>query len=1192
MQNYEKRLTKLETYKNALIEPMLSMNNFKSVLESLEAKKTPILLTGVLDSQKCHVVASVEEKIKKPILIITNSELKVKEIQEDLNFFFRGKSKVLMYPSKDAIFYSADVRSKDIIKQRFDVLNSLMCGENLIVVLSIEALFDRLTPKEKFEKFILEIEEGAEISPKHLVEKLIFMGYEHKDLVESEGQFAVRGGIIDIFTTINENAIRIEFFGDEIDSIRVFDSKTQRSIKKENKIKIFPMRELVYHQDELDKALVQIEKEYNKTYLSHEKKGLLEEARKLQENISEVIEKLKENKNVSGVDRFFQYFYQEETTLLNYLDKDTIIYFDEPSRIKKHAENAYYEFNESVKSRILKGYLLPLQMNMIFSYTKILGSCESFSQVIFSSLTQPIKDFKVQSIVDFKIKITPVFKNRIDLLKDDLLYWQEKDLRIVILAGSRTRGERVVKELLEQNISARYVDYPSDYILNSKTVTVVSGSLSKGFEYIDEKLVVVSDKELFSKDKARKTPRKHKKGVKIENFTDLRLGDYIVHDNHGIGIYRGIETIVADGLSRDYLRISYSDDGSLYVPTNQMDMIQKYVGADSVNPKINKLGSAEWVKAKTRTRGAVKMLAETLVSLYAKRRDTKGFEFAKDTVWQHEFEDTFKFEETDDQLIAIQEVKKDMESTKVMDRLICGDVGYGKTEIAIRAAFKAVQDGKQVAYLVPTTILSQQHYNTFVERMKDFPIEVAVMSRFVSKKQQKETIEKLKKGAVDIIIGTHRILSKDMEFKDIGLVIVDEEQRFGVAHKEKLKWTRENVDVLTLTATPIPRTLHMSLIGIRDISTLEEPPQERQPIQTYVMEYDTEFIRDAIHRELSRGGQVYYLYNRVKNISEVASRIQSLVPEAVVSYVHGQVSENELESIMMDFIAGEINVLVCTTIIETGLDISNVNTIIIQDADTMGLSQLYQLRGRVGRSNRIAYSYLMYKKDKVLEEIASKRLQIIKDFTEFGSGFKIAMRDLEMRGAGNLLGEQQHGHMDAVGYDMYCRLLNEAVREINGEIVEEEFETSIDINISGYIPSYYILDEQQKFEIYKKISFIRNTENYYDIQEEIEDRYGDIPKIVQNLLDIALLKAVANSIDIVSIVQKKSDIIITFKSDARVSVEKTTAIITKYSSNLFFTASQTPYMTYKLTDGVISNDSDGMTNADIVKIRSILEEMK
>ena len=682
---------------------------------------------------------------------------------------------------------------------------------------------------------------------------------------------------------------------------------------------------------------------------------------------------------------------------------------------------------------------------------------------------------------------------------------EEEKFRVVILAGPKSKGERLAKELNDRNIFCSYKSNLSEPVSKGEII-ISQGSLYRGFEYGMIDFVIISDKEVFGEVKKKRKTKKKTSGSKIENFTDLNPGDYVVHENHGIGIYQGIEKITIDNISKDYLKIRYSDNGNLYVSINQMDMIQKYIGGESRSPKLNKLGGSEWGKAKARVRKAVTDLAKELIELYAKRQNTKGHKYGPDTVWQREFEDMFPYEETEDQLNAIEEVKKDLESDKIMDRLICGDVGYGKTEVAIRAAFKVVQEGKQVAYLVPTTILAQQHYNTFIQRMKDFPITVDLLSRFRTKTEQQITIEELKRGMVDIVIGTHRLLSKDVVFKDLGLLIIDEEQRFGVAHKEKLKHLKEKVDVLTLSATPIPRTLHMSLIGIRNMSILNEPPEERYPVQTYVMEYNTEFVKDAIRREIGRGGQVYYLYNRVQNIDKIAAKIQELIPEAIVTYAHGQMSERQLENIMMDFINREIDVLVCTTIIESGLDIPNVNTIIIQDADCLGLSQLYQLRGRVGRSNRIAYAYLMYQKDKVLQEGAEKRLQAIKEFTEFGSGFKIAMRDLEIRGAGNLLGSQQHGHIDAVGYDLYSKLLEEAIKKEQGEEIKEHFETLIELDIDAYIPQKYIEDEIQKLEIYKKIAVIQTQKDYYDVQEEIEDRYGDLPESVQNLLEIALIK--------------------------------------------------------------------------------------
>ena len=652
----------------------------------------------------------------------------------------------------------------------------------------------------------------------------------------------------------------------------------------------------------------------------------------------------------------------------------------------------------------------------------------------------------------------------------------------------------------------------------------------------------------------RRRKRKIYEGRKIQNFSELKPGDYVVHENHGLGIYQGIEKIEVDKITKDYMKIAYAKGGNLYIPATQLDLIQKYASADAKKPKLNRLGSQEWVKTKKRVRGAVKVIAKDLVELYAVRQNQEGYVYGPDTVWQQEFEEMFPFEETEDQMHAIEAVKKDMESKKIMDRLICGDVGYGKTEVAIRAAFKAVQEDKQVVYLVPTTILAQQHYNTFVQRMKEFPVRVDLMCRFRTPSQQKKTIQDLKKGLVDIVIGTHRVLSKDVEFKNLGLLIIDEEQRFGVQHKEKIKKMKENVDVLTLTATPIPRTLHMSLIGIRDMSVLEEAPEERMPIQTYVMEYNDEMVREAIERECARQGQVYYVYNRVEDIADVAGRIQKLVPDVNVAYAHGQMREHELEKIMYDFINGEIDVLVSTTIIETGLDISNVNTMIIHDADRLGLSQLYQLRGRVGRSNRMAYAFLLYRRDKLLKEVAEKRLAAIREFTDLGSGFKIAMRDLEIRGAGNLLGAEQHGHMEAVGYDLYCKMLNEAVKQLKGEMEEEDFTTTIDLNVDAFIPDSYIPNEYQKLDIYKRIAAIESDEEREDMEEELIDRFGDSPKKVGTLLEVAALKARAHKLYVTTIEQKGDMYTFTMYEHAKVQPERIPKLIELFRGSLTFRA--------------------------------------
>jgi len=1161
--------------KNGLYGPLSALRAFQHVTEADTKSGSPLLLTGMMDSQKCHIISALRELKGNSILVITHSELKAKEIYEDLAFFVKSVDDLFLYPSKDTVFYAADTKSSLITKERFAAINSILKGRSSIIVASIEALFDRLSPPDVFSDHIIRLGTGDVHEPGDLAKRLINIGYERRDIVESSGQFSVRGGILDIFSTIYENPIRIEFFDDEIDSLRLVDPESQRSVSKLEAVEIFPMKELVFDEYTLAEALEKIEAEYLKTLASYEKKELHEAAEGLRNSVGEIIRQLKADGNSREIDRFAQYFY-ENVTLLDYLPNDTYIFFDESARLRQKSETASEEFSQTVQNRLLKGYLLPDQADMIFSYSQILSACSKFPQIIMNSLTSNIRDFRPAQTASFTVKGASSLQNHIDLMIDDVHYLKSNDYRIVMLTGNKIRGERITAELIERGVSARFFEDSRGISLDSSFVSVVSGSLKRGFMYDDIKLAFISDKELFGEKSKPKKPKKNKNARKINSFIELKVGDYIVHENHGIGIFSGIENIISDQVKRDYIKLTYADGGNLYIPTSQMDMIQKYIGGESAKPKMNKLGGADWAKAKSRAKGAVEILAKDLIELYAKREAATGFTYGKDSVWQNEFEETFPFTETDDQLSAIEDVKGDMESPKVMDRLICGDVGYGKTEIALRAAFKAVQDSKQVAYLVPTTILAQQHYNTFVQRMQDFPVSIEMMSRFRTSKEIKATLDGVAKGQADIVIGTHRLLSKDVKFNNLGLVIVDEEQRFGVSHKEKLKSLKENVDVLTLTATPIPRTLHMSLAGIRDMSLLDEPPSERKPIQTYVMEYDGQFVKDAILRELSRGGQVYYLYNRVRSISDMANRVGNLVPEANVAFAHGQMTEKELESVMMDFINGEINVLVCSTIIETGLDIPNVNTIIIHDSDHYGLSQLYQLRGRVGRSGRIAYCYLMYRKDKVLTEVAEKRLQTIRDFTEFGSGFKISMRDLEIRGAGNLLGESQHGHMDSVGYDMYCRLLSEEIDRLKGITPMEVFETYIDIEFTAYIHADYVPNEEQRLEMYKKISLIRDKNDYLDVQEELIDRFGDLPKAVISLMNIAYMKACANKAGIISVIEKGGKIVNTFKNDASADPVKIMDFCAK-QRHLSFTVANNPFITYRLAGEVKATDVERLT---------------
>ena len=1124
---------------------------FLPIKDKLSIAKSPVLASGVSGSQKWHYAAALMAEHNRPGLIITHSELAAKTIFEDIQYFCPDICR--LYPSRDALFYAADVKSTDITRKRFAILTELLAGEKLVIVLSAEALLDRITPRKAFIENILNLKVGDYMEPEDLIRRLGALGYDRVHQVEGPGQFAMRGGIVDI-CLVNAEAMRLEFFGDDVDSIRGLDVISQRSGDRFESAVIYPMSELAYSNEILEQAIENINREFEEAHSNLRKKNLRVEAAALKDNVDPILHNLASDGHCPHMEGLFTFFYEGDTTLLDYLASDAVLFFDEPNYIATHMETLREEYEDGMKNRLNKGTILPSQVKMLLTYEELRSQAAIYDTVLLADMTHTVKGFLPMAIESFTVRGCPPLRRRPEELKEDIFFWLNQGYSLLILGG-----KQLAKSLAELEIPARYVDDLED--LPAGVVTVSRGSLSAGFEYPEYKLAVIPDKEMFAKAEKKRRRRRFKDGAKINNFSDLRPGDYIVHDNHGVGIFVGIEQIVSDNLSRDYLKLAYADGGNLYVHTGQMDLIQKYIGGGSAKLKLNKLGGADWARAKSRVQGAVKILAEDLVALYAKRETTPGFVYGPDTVWQSEFEAMFPYEETDDQVAAIEDVKKDMESEKVMDRLICGDVGYGKTEVAIRAAFKAVQDGKQVAYLVPTTILAQQHYQTFVSRMEEYPVVVERLSRFQSTKEQRRSLERLSRGEADIVIGTHRLLSKDVKFHNLGLVIVDEEQRFGVSHKEKLKAITQNVDVMTLTATPIPRTLHLSMTGLRDMSLLNEPPEERHPVQTYVMEHNPQFVREAINRELARGGQVYYLHNRVRNIAEEAAKVQALVPHASVAYAHGQMSEYDLENIMLQFVEGDIQVLVCTTIVETGLDIPNVNTIIIQNADFMGLSQLYQLRGRVGRSNRLAYAYLMYRKDKVLDEVAHKRLQTIRDFTEFGSGFKIAMRDLEIRGAGNLLGAEQHGHMDSVGYDMYCKLLAEAVNELKGEAPVQNFETTVDITINAYIPEYFIEDELQKLEIYKKISLIQNQQDWADVQEEIEDRFGNLLLPVQNLLDIALLKARAHNLGVISIAEKQNRLVVTFKGDANVDVDKLTAFVTREAGKVMFTMAPNPYLT-------------------------------
>ena len=1003
---------------------------------------------------------------------------------------------VYYYPARDLLFFQADIHGNLIIRQRMQVIKAMLTEKEITVVTSIDGCMDFLGPLDAIKKQLIRFCSDSAVDMDKLKDDLVKMGYERVGQVEMPGQFSIRGGIVDVYCLTEENPWRIELWGDEIDSIRSFDAQSQRSLENLEEIVIYPAAE-----QQADRS------------------GLT----------------------------FLDYFPSEKT----------IVFLDEPNRIVENAKAVEEEFRQSCRNREEKG-TGGISEGWMCGWEELQKKLNMRNCVSLSALEPQKAGWNITEHFSLTVKSMNSYQSSFELLVKDLQQYKKQGYQIVVLSGSRTRAERLAKDLQEQGLNAFY-GQDTDRILNPGEIMVAYGHARKGFEYPLIKFAVITETDIFGKEQKKKKKKKTYSGNRIQDFSELSIGDFVVHEKHGLGIYRGIEKVEVDKVVKDYIKIEYRGGSNLYILATQLDALQKYSGADTAKaPKLNKLGGQEWKKTKTRVRGAVQNIAKELVELYAVRQEKEGYVCGPDTVWQKEFEEMFPYEETEDQLAAIEDTKRDMESTKIMDRLVCGDVGYGKTEVALRAAFKEVQESRQVVYLVPTTILAQQIYNTFVQRMKEFPVRVDLLCRFRTPAQQQKTISDLKKGQVDIVVGTHRVLSKDVEFKNLGLLIIDEEQRFGVVHKEKIKQLKKNVDVLTLTATPIPRTLHMSLIGIRDMSVLEEPPMDRVPIQTYVMEYDEETVREAVNRELRRGGQVYYVYNRVNDIAEVALRLSKLLPEARVDFAHGQMSERELEAVMYAFINGDIDVLVSTTIIETGLDISNVNTMIIHDSDRYGLSQLYQLRGRIGRSNRTAYAFLMYRRNMMLRETAEKRLAAIRQYTDLGSGFKIAMRDLELRGAGNLLGAEQHGHMNAVGYDLYCKMLSEAVKEAKGIHTMEDFETTIDLNIDAFIPDSYISNEYQKLDVYKRIAGIENQQDYDDMLEELLDRFGEMPKAVLNLLAIARIKALAHRAYVAEIKQTGADLKITLYEKARLDPAGIPGLLQKYRRGLQFKAEQEP----------------------------------
>ena len=1120
---------------NFLIKTLEENKKFQELTKQI-SKTGPIAISGLVDVEKLHVLAGIFNETKRPMVLVTYNEIQARKLYQDLKKLIK---QTYFFPKKEITSYDYVAQSKEIEYKRIDVLNKMYLAkqqkEPIIIVTTIEAVMQKMIAKDTLYQNVIDFKVGKTYLLDGIKEKLVGLGYERSDLIENKGQFSIRGGIVDVGLS-EKIGVRIEFWGDEVDSIRFFQISSQRSTEMLKEITIFPAHELIVQ--DLSEAVKNIQEKYPEEI--------------------EDIELIKNGDYISKINKYFNEFYENQASFLDYMSDEYLLLLDEKSKIDQRKTNIIEDNNKLIASLVEKEKFVP---EAIENISKFEYNFEE-KQIIYLEQNDSIKNIQKYY---FETREINFYNLQLDLLLADIVTYQKNKKKVVLLAGNEISAKKLYDILKENQINYKYEREAENVKPGEIIVTI--GGFSSGFENYDLNLIVISLQNNFEEPvkRKKKLSSTFKDSEKIV-FADLKPGDIVVHQTHGIGQFIGVNTITADGVTKDYIKIKYRNDDILYVPTNSLDSVRKYIGGgDNSSPRLNKLGGKEWSATTSKVKKNLEAVAKDLIELYAKRQKIKGFSFSPDTPWQKQFEDSFPYTETDDQLRCIQDVKKDMEKPQPMDRLLCGDVGYGKTEVAIRAAFKAVMDQKQVAYLVPTTILANQQYEEFKTRMQEFAINVELLNRFKTKKEQDEIIKKLKLGEVDVVVGTHRLLSEDVNFKDLGLLIIDEEHRFGVKDKEKIKKLRTNIDVLTMTATPIPRTLHMSIVGVRDMSVIYEPPHNRKPVQTYVLEYDQEVITEAITKEIERDGQVFYLFNQVEGIEKKANEISMLVPEAKVGFAHGKMSGRELEEIMESFINQEINVLVCTTILESGIDIPNANTIIVENADRLGLAQLYQIRGRVGRSDKQAYAYVTYKRDKLLSEVADKRLKAIKEFTEFGSGFKIAMRDLEIRGAGSMLGEMQHGHMEQVGYDTYCKLLDEVIKEMQGIEVVEEQDVQIDLAVSSYIPDNFIENSSQKIEIYQNIALCRTEEELQNVIDEVIDRYGRLPKELENLIDIARIKQLARKANILKIAQRENGIVFYFVKE-KIKPEMVNTLITKYPMLVKFSNAVEPYVTLRIKE--------------------------
>ena len=1133
---------------NTIIGELGKSPKFVSLIKNIENTKSPIEISGLTDVGETGIIAGINEFTKRPIILVTYNEIQAKNLAENIRYF---TDKVYVFPKKEILTYDYIAESKDLPYERIDVLNKIYDNKNIIIVTTIEAVQQKILAKEELYKNTLNFKIGKRFNIDEIKQKLVDLGYTRYDLIDARGEFSIRGGIIDVSIS-DTTGVRIELWGDEVDSIRYFNIVSQRSTSQIEQIEIYPAHEYI-----LERPLNEVCNNIQNSVYEANKEQIIEKD----------IEEIKNGNYLSKVERYFNSFYNSQETIIDFLNNKYIVFIDEQNKIEARSLNIKDDTERLIKALIEKEKIVPDSLINTDSIEYTRDTLKNKKLIYIEKLNTTNKS----NIEKFNLKYRPLkyYKSGIDLFINDIKSFQNNNKKIYVVVDMKEKAHKIEKLLNEHNINTRIEENLNQTIITKNTksnVVITIGKLSEGFESYDLEQIVIVANDLVEADRRKRKYKSEefKQGEKVV-FADLKVGDYVVHRSYGIGIYIGVNTITADGTTKDYIKIKYAGDDILYIPTDALDSIRKYIGGEEVGLKLNKLGSKDWERTKTKVKNNLRAVAKELIELYAKREKSRGHAFMPDTEWQKEFEGRFSYIETDDQLRCIDEVKADMENEKPMDRLLCGDVGYGKTEVAIRAAFKAVMEGKQVAYLVPTTVLAKQQYQTFKERMKDYPITVELLNRFRTTKDKNRIVKELKLGDVDIVVGTHKLLGKEIEFKDLGLLIIDEEHRFGVKAKEKIKQYKANIDVLTMTATPIPRTLHMSVVGVRDMSVIYEPPQNRKPVQTYVLEYDEEVIKEAITKELERDGQVFYIYNRVEDIMLKADAISRLVPEANVGFAHGRMTGSEIEEIMEDFVDKKINVLVCTTILESGIDIPNANTIIVENADRMGLAQLYQIRGRVGRSDRQGYAYITYKKDKVLAEEADKRLKAIKEFTEFGSGFKIAMRDLEIRGAGSLIGEIQHGHLEEVGYDTYCRLLDEVVKEEQGIEVKPEFDVQIDLNVTSFIPESYISDSNQKIEIYQDIALCKDEKDIQDVIDELIDRFGDIPAEVEKLLEISRIKQLAKAKGVSKISSKKDAVVFTYDNNL-FDASCVQPLIKEYGNRIRFSPGVKPMITLKIAN--------------------------